>query len=475
MDAMFFNSQAYLIFLSLVLILYWSVPFHRLRIWILLAASYCFYAFWSQQLALLVASTTVMDYLLARGMDSTSSTRIRKVLLATSLSINLGLLCYFKYANFFIDSLRHALSSIGVTSTIPYLELIIPFGISFYTFEAISYTIDVYRRKISAEQNLSHFMLFILFFPHLVAGPIVRARDFLPQAERRKRFSWLRMQLGVQFFLMGFIKKVIADRMAEFSDPIFNNPEAFKTSAVWVGVIAFAIRIYCDFSGYSDMAIGSAHMLGYKLTINFRMPYLSLNVSEFWRRWHISLSTWLRDYVFIPLGGSRASNWATTRNLMITMLLGGLWHGANWSYVLWGSIHGTLLVLHRGFRNWCESHSLVKMILQTWIGIVCRWALTSFCVLLTWIFFQPSLGSALTMFEKMFSWHSGDIITIPNQSLWILLGFLAFCHFLGMSGWWARYSRMVPASVMGLGYAIVISVGLLLTPDHGKTFIYFQF
>jgi alginate O-acetyltransferase complex protein AlgI len=312
---------------------------------------------WSEELACLVAATSAMDYLIGRGMDATKRRFPRCFLLMFSLVMNLGLLCYFKYMNFFLESLHNAMRSMGEIpeTTFQALDIILPFGISFYTFEAISYTIDVYRRKIPAERSLPNFMLFILFFPHLVAGPIVRAGDFLPQAARPKRFSWLRMQLGVQWFLMGlFMKMAIADRMAIYSDPIFTDPGTFSTSAIWLGVLAFALRIYCDFAGYSAMALGCAHMLGYKLTINFRMPYLSLNVSEFWRRWHISLSTWLRDYLFIPLGGSRGSGWKTARNLMITMLLGGLWHGANWTFLIWGGLHGAMLVTHRLFRNWCE-------------------------------------------------------------------------------------------------------------------------
>src|SRR5262245_3893671 len=281
----------------------------RGRVWMLLLSSFYFYACWNAWLALLIGITTAMDYVVARGMDTLSHRRLRLSLLLVSLVINLGLLVYFKYANFFLDSLQTSLKTVGVTVAMPLLQVILPIGISFYTFEAINYTVDVYRRKIRAERNLGNFVLFITFFPHLVAGPIVRARDFLPQIYRRKRFSWARMQLGVQFFLLGLFKKLaIADRMALFADPVFANPDQYNSGAIWIATLAFTLRIYCDFSGYTDMALGAAHMLGYKLALNFNMPYLSRNVSEFWHRWHISLSSWLRDYLFIPLGGSRGSN-----------------------------------------------------------------------------------------------------------------------------------------------------------------------
>jgi alginate O-acetyltransferase complex protein AlgI len=470
---MFFNSQAYLIFFTVVLLLYWSSPWHRLRTLILLVASFFFYAFWSETLALLVASTTLGDYLFARGMDRLTSSRGRKLLLAGSLTMNLGLLVYFKYANFFLDSLRTSLNAIGVSTSIPVLEIVLPFGISFYTFEAISYTIDVYRKRIPAEKNLLHFMLFILFFPHLVAGPIVRAKDFLPQIARRKRWSWLRAERGVQLFLIGFLKKVIADRMAIFSDPVFQHPEEFSTVSVWFGVLAFTIRIYCDFSGYSDMALGSAHLLGFKLTQNFNLPYLSLNVAEFWRRWHISLSTWLRDYVFIPLGGSRASEWLTARNLMLTMLLGGLWHGPEWSYVVWGGLHGLFLVSHRLFRRWAENRPGVSHFLATPLGCFYRWLLTFSCVMFAWVFFQPSLATAGEILQRMTHFEGGSNLPLPSQSLWMIALGLAVVHLLAISET-VRCWKPSP-SLIGVGYGLLLSVTLMLMSPGKTMFLYFTF
>jgi alginate O-acetyltransferase complex protein AlgI len=278
------------------------LPWNRMRVWLLLGASFFFYASWNEWLALIICVSTLVDYCLARGMDASSSPRWRKLFLMVSLLGNLGLLCYFKYANFFLHSVEEALNAAGASASLPVLRVILPVGISFYTFEAISYSVDVYRKRIAAERNLAHFMLFILFFPHLVAGPIVRARDFLPQIPRLKHWDWARLHLGAGYFLMGLVKKlVIADRLALIADPIYADFTLYNRFAIGLAVVAYALQIYCDFSGYSDMAIGCAHMLGYKLPMNFNMPYLAPNISELWRRWHISLSSWLRDYVFMPL------------------------------------------------------------------------------------------------------------------------------------------------------------------------------
>jgi alginate O-acetyltransferase complex protein AlgI len=471
-----FNSLAFLRFFAVVFTVYWFLPWRPIRVLWLLAASYFFYASWSKELALVVASTSLMDYLLGRGMDATSRPWLRRALLFTSLAVNLGLLCYFKYVNFFLDSLRSALRAAGANPSIGVLEVIIPFGISFYTFEAISYTIDVYRGRMKAEKSLPNFMLFILFFPHLVAGPIVRAWDFLPQVARPRRWSWFRISLGMQLISVGLFKKLaIADRLAEYSDAAFAAPETFHARALWVGLIAFAIRIYCDFSGYSDMAVGTAHLFGFKLTRNFNLPYLACNISEFWRRWHISLSTWLRDYLFIPLGGSRGSNLATCRNLMITMALGGLWHGANWSYLVWGLIHGTLLVLHRLFRACVEERPRLRAMLDGKFGIVAGTGLTFFCVLLTWAFFQPSLKAGVTMLVRLFTFPEGGGFPFVRETWLATLGILIVGHLAVELRWWQSIWRRVPAPLAAAACVTVYFVAILFAPPEHKTFIYFQF
>jgi alginate O-acetyltransferase complex protein AlgI len=476
---MLFCTHEYLFFFAGIFTAYWLLPWRAVRVWLLLGASYYFYYKWNPQLAFIVLMTTLMDYAVARGMDVFQKPSIRRLLLLLSLVVNLGLLCYFKYANFFLDSLHDALRAAGLPawSGTRLLDVILPIGISFYTFEAINYTVDVYRRRIRAERNLSHFVLFILFFPHLVAGPIVRAKDFLPQVRRRKQWDWARMHLGAQFVLMGLFKKMaIADKMAEFADPIFADPGAFRSNAVWMGALAYAIQIYCDFSGYSDMAIGSAHMLGYRLTRNFNMPYLAVNVSDFWRRWHISLSSWLRDYLFVPLGGSRGSNWQTCRNLFVTMALGGLWHGANWTFVIWGCLHGGFNVIHRGFKSFCEPRERLSAALLSFPGTALRMAVTFLAVLAGWVLFRStSLATAMSVYHRMLVPSDGKGAPLPGLSLFVLVLVLAVGHWVGATGMWRRWSERAPAAALGTAYAVALNLAFLLAPDGGKTFIYFQF
>lgn len=474
---MLFCTKEYLFFFLGIFTVYWLMPWRNARVWLLLGASFYFYACWNKWLACIVLGTTLMDYLVARGMDAYQSPSIRRLLLVFSLVVNIGVLIYFKYANFFLDSLRESLRAAGVQTWSWTLEVILPIGISFYTFEAINYTVDVYRRRIRAERNMAHFVLFILFFPHLVAGPIVRAKDFLPQIRRHKRWDWARIHVGVQFLLMGLFKKMaIADQMAQFADPIFADPTAFRSSAVWMGVLAYAIQIYCDFSGYTDMAIGSAHLLGYKLVQNFNMPYLAVNVSDFWRRWHISLSTWLRDYLYIPLGGSRGSNWQVCRNLFLTMAIGGLWHGASWTFVIWGCLHGSYNVIHRGFRAFCSTRPRLDGALLTMPGTVLRMGITFAAVLAGWVIFRATtLQGAMTVFHRLVINAPGQTSPLPGLSLWVLLGILGIGHLLGATGLWRRWMERTPAPVLGTAYALALNFALLLAPDSGKTFIYFQF
>jgi alginate O-acetyltransferase complex protein AlgI len=473
-----FCSFAFTFLFTALLCLYWALPWNRARVWLLILASFAFYATWSEQLAFIVLVSATLDFLLARGIEGQPSPVRRRLLVTVSVVANLGLLCYFKYVNFFLGPLDELLHTVGADSWHRWLPVIVPVGISFYTFEAINYVVDVYRGKVRAERKLSNFLLFILFFPHLLAGPIVRARDFLPQIDRRKRWDWMRVQLGVRFILMGLFKKmVIADRMAYFVKPVFDQPDAYHTGAVWLAVIAFALQIYGDFSGYTDMAIGTAHLLGFRLAQNFNLPYLAANVSDFWRRWHISLSSWLRDYLFIPLGGSRLGRWRTCLNLMIVMTLGGLWHGANWTFVAWGVLHGLYLVVHKLFADACSTRPRVQWLLQTWPGTAARVALTLSCVTAGWVFFRAQTFEGAALFfrglvvanplgrsEPMAAWGVGVVVAV-----------VVLCHALGRNNLWLRIADRLPAPVVGMAYALILTMCLVLAPPTGQPFIYFQF
>jgi alginate O-acetyltransferase complex protein AlgI len=476
---MLFCTFDFLVFFTAVLALYWALPWARARVWLLLCASFFFYACFNKWLALIVGVSTFMDYLLALGIDRPgASPRLRKLLVSISVVANLGLLCYFKYANFFLQSVLDATRACGVRVPEIVIQVILPVGISFYTFEAINYTVDVFRRKARAERSLANFMLFITFFPHLVAGPIVRARDFLPQVRRRKHWSWLRVHLGGQYLLMGLVKKVIADRMAEFSDPVFFEPWKFRTGAAWLAVIAYAIQLYCDFSGYTDMAIGCAHALGYRLAVNFNMPYLATSIPEYWRRWHISLSTWFRDYLFIPLGGSRGSAWATTRNVFITFTLTGLWHGAAWHFVAFGLLQSVLVTAQRLFKDFCKVRPRLDAWFQSDRGTALRWATTLFMILFGYVLFRSeSFHQAGWLYARMF-WPATSGLQespMPNAGLWLVVAIVVAAHWAGHYRVWERWHLRLPAPVLGTSYAFALTVALLLAPSGNHPFIYFQF
>jgi alginate O-acetyltransferase complex protein AlgI len=500
---MLFCSWPFARFFAVVFTVYWLVPWRRLRctvplpgrgsvprrkwvltgdemrVWLLLAASFYFYASWNAWLALLICATTLMDYGIGLALEAVAGPRRRRGLLLLSLVANLGVLVYFKYANFFLGSLEAALHAAGVSASMPVLRVILPVGISFYTFEAINYTVDVYRRKVPAERNPAHLLFFVLFFPHLVAGPIVRARDFLPQIRRRKRFSWARVQLGAEYFLLGLMKKwVVADQLAAFADPVFANPAAFGTKANWLGLLAFTVQVYCDIAGYSDMALGLAHMLGYKLAVNFNMPYVATSITDYWRRDHISLSTWLRDYLFIPLGGSRGSGWKTSRNFMITLTLGGLWHGASWNFLVWGALHGVYLSANRIFREFCEARPRLDAWMQTGLGSALRRGLTFFCVYQGFVLFRaPTWDIARAMWHRLWVPVHGPAVVHPSGHGFfgcILLGVFV-AHLAGYFRWWEKLERRLPTLAVSGSYVLALLLCMILAPTTEKQFIYFQF
>ena len=344
---MLFNSFAFVGFFLIVYSLY-AILRHRAQNVLLLVASYFFYGCWDWRFLSLIFASTVVDYLCGIRMSEAGSARSRRAYLLLSLATNLGMLGVFKYFGFFGESLVALLGTVGLEPDVRFVQIILPVGISFYTFQTLSYTIDIYRGQLAPTRDFLNFAVFVAFFPQLVAGPIERAAHLLPQVEKARRITYDMVREGAWLILLGYFKKVVlADNLAPFSQQMFDHPDRAHGLAVLVGVYAFALQIYGDFSGYSDIARGISRLMGFDIMLNFRMPYLATNPSDFWRRWHISLSTWLRDYLYIPLGGNRGGTWRTYRNLMLTMLLGGLWHGAAWHFVAWGAFHGGILCAHR--------------------------------------------------------------------------------------------------------------------------------
>jgi alginate O-acetyltransferase complex protein AlgI len=467
---MLFPSTQFLIFFLVVFAVYWSLPRHRWRLCWLVLSSCVFYMSWNPWLILLIFASTSVDYWVASGIQKQSSPRVRKALLTGSILINLSILGFFKYTIFALHTAQGVINWFGVTLDLPTLKIILPLGISFYTFEAISYVVDVYRRKIVAISRPLDYALYILFFPHLVAGPIVRSGDFWPQLGRRKRFSWPRLQVGVQLILLGLFKKaVIADHLTAIVDPVFAHPATYASGALWLATLGYAVQIYCDFSGYSDMAIGLAHTLGFKLPMNFNLPYFAANIADFWRRWHISLSTWLRDYLYVSLGGNRQGRWATYRNLMLTMTLGGLWHGASWTFVFWGFYHGLLLTMQRAWTA------------PRWFaGIWTRplgTAATFLAVAVGWVFFRAqTFTDALSVLAGLVRPTRGLTLQ-PHQAMLVCACLFAtfLGHTLGAGSVIRKLEDWLPAPAAGAILAFGLVLYFLLLPLDGAGFIYFQF
>ncbi len=390
---MLFNSFEFLIFFPVVTALYFASPY-RFRWALLLAASYYFYGSWNWKYLGLIVASTLIDYIAARGMGATVTQRGRRLFLVASLVGNLGILFTFKYYNFFRDSAEELFTRLGLESALPAADLLLPVGISFYTFQSLSYTVDVYLRKRDPERHLGRFALYVAFFPQLVAGPIERSTRLLPQLAQHHDFEYDRVTHGIKQMGWGLIKKiVIADNLALFVDAVYTSPQDHDAVTLAVATFAFAFQIYCDFSGYSDIAIGAARVMGIDLMQNFNRPYFARSVGEFWRRWHISLSTWFRDYVYIPLGGGRVDQARLYVNLMTVFVLSGLWHGANWTFVCWGAVHGACLVLSRATEKIRERFALPDSGARNAIQI----AITFTIVCLAWVFFR-----AQTMADAQF-------------------------------------------------------------------------
>ncbi|MEI8112506.1 MAG: MBOAT family O-acyltransferase [Bacteroidia bacterium] len=411
---MLFNSITYFFFFVIVFSLYWSLLRKDFK-WqnlFLFAASYCFYGWWDVRFLILIFISSSVDFFLGRAIFHQTERRKKLHLLRLAMFINLGMLGFFKYYNFFVDSFANLTVHFGFEPNLRVLHIILPIGISFYTFQSLSYSIDIYRGKIQPTNQFISFMTFVSFFPQLVAGPIQRASDLLPQFLKARTFIRERLVSGFRLILYGLFKKmVIADRLAYFVDHVYDSPEKFDGTILLAATFMFGFQIYCDFSGYSDIAIGSARLLGFDLTQNFRAPYLTRNFRDFWRRWHISLSTWFRDYVYIPLGGNRVSQGRWIFIILLTFTISGLWHGAALTFIIWGFLHGFYLV---------SEHFVSKFIKLpekfSWLG----WMVTFVLVNLTWVFFRShTVGQSLyilSSFSKLNFNFTPDILKIFSEN-----------------------------------------------------------
>jgi len=470
---MFFDSPAYIVFLVIVVAAYWRLPRRGQNVF-LLCASYFFYGWWDWRFLLLMIASTCVDYMIGRQLPLVTDTARRRSLLVLSLVINFSILGFFKYFNFFTASFASLLTSIGIHGLpMSVLRIILPPGISFYTFQEVAYIVDVYKGKIRPARSFVDYALFISLFPHLIAGPIQQPGHLLPQVQRDRVPDGNRIFDGLLLILFGLFQKcIIADNCALIANAAFNGRFGQATApVVLLGTYAFAWQIYGDFAGYSNIARGSAQLLGFHFMINFRQPYLATSLQDFWRRWHISLSSWLRDYLYIPLGGSRKGEGRTYGNLLTTMLLGGLWHGANWTFVVWGAIHGGGLALERVLGLKSEEDSA-----PTWIG---RWAkrilLFNF-VCVTWIFFRAASLSAAVEFLLglgRFSWEANYFTALRFLAIFAGTMFLIDLR-MELAGEEYPFQKISPLMRVGVGAAAVLAIAMF-GANQTNAFIYFQF
>ena len=478
---MLFNSFSFLIFFPTVITLYFITP-QKWRWLLLLAASYLFYMSWRPAYIILILISTGIDYFAGLRMGRLAVKRERRKYLLLSLVVNLGLLAVFKYFNFFNDSVQTALVYAGIAWHTPQVELLLPVGISFYTFQTLSYSIDVYRGTTKPEKHLGIFALYVAFWPQLVAGPIERSNRLLPQFRRTVQFNYDRVRDGLLRMLWGFFKKlVIADRLAVYVNAVYNHPQEYGGLPIAVATFFFAFQIYCDFSGYTDIAIGSAKVMGFDLMENFKHPYFSQSIPEFWHRWHISLSTWFRDYLYIPMGGSREGRGRYYFNLMVTFVLSGLWHGANWTFVVWGALHGFFMIITAGWRDICkrfgwDGHKKTPILTLT--SMIATFLVVSFA----WIFFRAaSVGEALLLFKQMFQGTGdlGALIFLENPIDFglalLLIGGLLVQEAIVKERQIDQYLTRRPALIRWAFYVSVLLAILWLGVFTQNDFIYFQF
>lgn len=497
---MLFNSVDFLVFFPIVTLIYFLIP-HKIRYLWLLVCSYYFYMCWNAQYALLLFASTFITWLSGLAIASAAKkeaddpTRLRsRGIVAISLILNLSLLFFFKYANFALDNVNNLLERFGVAFRAPKLDLLLPVGISFYIFQALSYTIDVYRGDIAVEKNLLRYMVFVSFFPQLVAGPIERSSRLLGQFYEKHTFSYDRTVRGLMMMLWGYFQKmVVADRLSVLVDQVFNYSSYYAGFEILVGAVFFAFQIYCDFAGYSTIAIGAAQILGFDLMENFRQPYLGVSVADFWRRWHISLTSWFRDYLYIPLGGNRKGKWTKYRNIMIVFLASGLWHGANWTYVIWGGLNGLFQIIGAQTK---KLRSAVKARLgireNSGSGRLLSVIITFLLVDFTWIFFRAAtLGDAVTVFRQLFSvfnpWvlFDGTLYTLGLSMVDFWVGILAILVIAAVDllhernihirEWILRQNLLFRWTVYFVALFTILIFGFYGPNYDAAQFIYFQF
>ena len=480
---MLFNSIDFAIFLPIFFILYWFATNNNLKLqnFLIVAASYLFYGWWDWRFLSLILFSSVVDYTVGLKLRNEENQFKRKILLWTSILVNIGFLGFFKYYNFFLDNFITAFSFFGQEIQGNSLNIILPVGISFYTFQTLSYSIDIYKRKLEPTKDFIAFSAFVSFFPQLVAGPIERATNLLPQFYKKRTFDYSKAVDGMRQILWGLFKKiVIADNCAEYANQIFNNSADLNGSTLVLGAIFFTFQIYGDFSGYSDIAIGTSRLFGFNLKQNFAFPYFSRDIAEFWRRWHISLSTWFRDYLYIPLGGSRGSTWMKVRNTFGIFIVSGFWHGANWTFIVWGTLNAIYflpLLLTKNNRNNLEIVAQGKFFpsIKELFFMLLTFGLTIFA----WIFFRAeNIGHAISYISEIFS---SSLFTIPEirpRNLILLIMFFVFIEWLGREGQYAieNISSLFKNNIVRWGTYILIGLSIFIFGNFNKTeFIYFAF
>lgn len=482
---MLFNSIDFAIFLPIVFVLYWFVLNKNLKTQnvLLLLASYFFYACWDWRFMFLLMFSTLLDYFTGLKMEKSSSKKIKKFWFWLSVIINLGFLAVFKYYNFFVESFSESVSALGWQVNPTLINVILPVGISFYTFHGLSYVIDIYNNKIKAEENFVDYAVFVSFFPLLVAGPIERATHLLPQIKKERKFNYLQAVDGLRQILWGLFKKmVIADNCAVFANEIFNNSTDLNGSTLLIGALFFTFQIYGDFSGYSDIALGTARLFGIELLRNFAFPYFSRDIAEFWRRWHISLSSWFKDYLYIPLGGSKGGNWMRIRNTFIIFVVSGFWHGANWTFIAWGFLNALFImpsIIMKTNRNYLEI--VAKGSVFPNIKELCQIILTFGLAVFAWIFFRAeNITHAFNYIKGIFSLtiFSNPEFSNPNKVLLTGLFIVVFTiiEWLGRENQYAIQKMGLnwkPIYRYAFYYALIIAI--FLAGGEEQEFIYFQF